>query len=235
MIMLHIHFIHCPSLNLWLVIFCLQPKVVQRHFHDLSQRYGEIMVVNLTDQVDFLTPPDNISTLCILTILISFILWYAIFTYLLTLSTIAWSWRWIRQSIRHRNGEASKREVKFFLRIDTFTWYTLRGLSLSQSNHWSFSVSWHFFVCLDVCLAFSLFNLFLHQVDLEELLVNEVLLTQICRIWLPSHLWNYKLRQLGGTLWRDWGWIWKARVIKQIIILFGSSRFSSVNIGIAVR
>ncbi|XP_022550632.1 phosphoinositide phosphatase SAC8 isoform X3 [Brassica napus] len=26
------------------------PKVVQRHFHDLSQRYGEIMVVNLTDQ-----------------------------------------------------------------------------------------------------------------------------------------------------------------------------------------
>ncbi|KAL0689137.1 hypothetical protein Bca4012_088814 [Brassica carinata] len=27
------------------------PKVVQRHFHDLSQRYGEIMVVNLTDQL----------------------------------------------------------------------------------------------------------------------------------------------------------------------------------------
>ncbi|CDY16288.1 BnaC01g23230D [Brassica napus] len=26
------------------------PKVVQRHFHDLTQRYGEIMVVNLTDQ-----------------------------------------------------------------------------------------------------------------------------------------------------------------------------------------
>ncbi|CAH8308785.1 unnamed protein product [Eruca vesicaria subsp. sativa] len=26
------------------------PKVVQRHFHDLSQRYGEIMAVNLTDQ-----------------------------------------------------------------------------------------------------------------------------------------------------------------------------------------
>ncbi|KAL0727916.1 hypothetical protein Bca4012_024009 [Brassica carinata] len=26
------------------------PKVVQRHFHDLSQRYGDIMVVNLTDQ-----------------------------------------------------------------------------------------------------------------------------------------------------------------------------------------
>ncbi|VVB05392.1 unnamed protein product [Arabis nemorensis] len=26
------------------------PKVVQRHFHDLSQRYGEIMAVDLTDQ-----------------------------------------------------------------------------------------------------------------------------------------------------------------------------------------
>jgi len=26
------------------------PKVVQRHFHDLSQRYGETVVIDLTDK-----------------------------------------------------------------------------------------------------------------------------------------------------------------------------------------
>jgi hypothetical protein len=48
--------IWCPALNLNKLNFCLQPKVVQRHFHDLCQRYGEIMAVDLTDQVNFFVP-----------------------------------------------------------------------------------------------------------------------------------------------------------------------------------
>lgn len=31
--------------------FYLQSNVVERHFHDLLQRYGEIVAVDLTDKV----------------------------------------------------------------------------------------------------------------------------------------------------------------------------------------
>ncbi len=31
--------------------FCLQSNVVERHFHDLLQRYGETVAVDLTDKV----------------------------------------------------------------------------------------------------------------------------------------------------------------------------------------
>lgn len=33
----------------------LQPKIVEHHFHDLMQRYGEIVALDLTDKVWFLS------------------------------------------------------------------------------------------------------------------------------------------------------------------------------------
>ena len=46
----------CTDMHLTMFSY-LQSKVVERHFHDIIQRYGETIAVDLTDKVREFFPP----------------------------------------------------------------------------------------------------------------------------------------------------------------------------------